>query len=160
MSLRHIRALVLRYTFLYTRSVPRVAEMFFWPVMDLLVWGFLSLYLEKLSLGSFNIVSVLLGAVIFWGMLQQSQGSVSTTFLEDVWEKNFLNLFVTPLSISEFLVATTILVMVRVVFGLVVISALALFFYHFNFLTFGFAAIPFLINLIIFGCTLGFLITV
>ena len=135
-------------------------DVFFWPTMDLLVWGFLSLYLEKLALGNFNIISVLLGAVIFWGMLQQSQGSVSTTFLEDVWEKNFLNLFVTPLSIAEFLAATTILVIIRVILGLVVISLLAFFFYNFNFLTFGFAAIPFLINLILFGCTLGFLITV
>jgi len=160
MRWHRIKALVIRHLYLYQRSLPRLMDVFFWPTMDLLVWGFLSLYLEKLSLGNLNIVSVLLGAVIFWGMLQQSQGSVSTTFLEDVWEKNFLNLFVTPLSISEFLAATTILVMVRVVFGLVVISALAFFFYHFNFLTFGFAAIPFLINLIIFGCTLGFLITV
>jgi ABC-2 type transport system permease protein len=45
----HIRALVLRYTFLYTRSVPRVAEMFFWPVMDLLVWGFITVYLQRLQ---------------------------------------------------------------------------------------------------------------
>ena len=46
MNWRHISALVLRYTFLYTRSVPRVIEMFFWPVMDLLVWGFITIYLH------------------------------------------------------------------------------------------------------------------
>ena len=49
MNWGRIRALVLRYTFLYTRSVPRVAEMFFWPVMDLLVWGFITVYLQKLA---------------------------------------------------------------------------------------------------------------
>ena len=160
MNSRRIKALIIRHLYLYQRSLPRLMDVFFWPTMDLLVWGFLSIYLEKLNLGSVNIVSVLLGAVIFWGMLQQSQGSVSTTFLEDVWEKNFLNLFVTPLSISEFLFATVCLVAVRVVFGLIVISLLALVFYQFNILILGFAVIPFLLNLIIFGCTLGFLITV
>ena len=49
MNLRRISALVLRYTFLYTRSVPRVLEMFFWPVMDLLVWGFVTVYLIRLQ---------------------------------------------------------------------------------------------------------------
>ncbi|MEI6478811.1 MAG: ABC transporter permease, partial [bacterium] len=160
MSFGRIKALVIRHLYLYQRSLPRLMDVFFWPTMDLLVWGFLSVYLEKLSLGNVNIISVLLGAVIFWGMLQQSQGSVSTTFLEDVWEKNFLNLFVTPLSISEFLVATVCLVMIRVVLGLVVISLLAIIFYQFNIFVLGLAVIPFLFNLILFGCTLGFLITV
>ncbi len=160
MKWHRINALIIRHLYLYRRSLPRLMDILFWPTMDLLVWGFLSVYLDRLNLGNVNIISVLLGAVIFWGMLQQSQGSVSTTFLEDVWEKNFLNLFVTPLSIAEFLVATVFLVMIRVVAGLVVISVLAVIFYHFNIFVLGFAVLPFLLNLILFGCTLGFLITV
>ena len=61
MNWRRIQALVLRYTFLYTRSVPRVAEMFFWPVMDLLVWGFLTVYLLKAGKGLPGYVTFLLG---------------------------------------------------------------------------------------------------
>ena len=128
--------------------------------MDLLVWGFFSVYLDRLNLGNVNIISLLLGAVIFWGMLHQSQGSVSTTFLEDVWEKNFLNLFVTPLSIAEFLVATICLVLIRVVLGLVAVSVLAVTLYQFNIFALGYAILPFLFNLVLFGCTLGILITV
>jgi ABC-2 type transport system permease protein len=40
-----IAALLLRYLYLYRRSLPRAMEIFFWPVMDLLVWGFVTVYL-------------------------------------------------------------------------------------------------------------------
>jgi len=134
-------------------------DIFFWPTMDLLVWGFMSLYLEKLDLANVNIFSAILGAVIFWGILQQSQGSVSTTFLEDVWEKNLLNIFVTPLTILEFILATFGLVIVRVILGGIVMVILALLLYHFNVFVLQLAAIPFILNLIVFGSVLGLFIT-
>ncbi len=154
-----IEALIARHVYLYKRSLPRLMDIFFWPTMDLLVWGFMSLYLQGLNLANVNIVSAILGAVIFWGILQQSQGSVSTTFLEDVWEKNLLNIFVTPLTILEFILATFGLVIVRVILGGVVMFALALLLYHFNIFVIKLAAIPFILNLIVFGSILGLFIT-
>src|SRR5271168_4830718 len=154
-----VKALIIRHLYLYQRSLPRLMDIFFWPTMDLLVWGFMSLYLEKLDLANVNIFSAILGAVIFWGILQQSQGSVSTTFLEDVWEKNLLNIFVTPLTILEFILATFGLVIVRVILGGIVMVILALLLYHFNVFVLQLAAIPFILNLIVFGSVLGLFIT-
>ena len=51
-------------------------------------FGFLSMYLEKISSGGFNVVTILLGAIIFWDLMSQSQRAISTTFLEEVWERN------------------------------------------------------------------------
>ena len=80
MNWGRIRALVLRYTFLYTRSVPRVAEMFFWPVMDLLVWGFITVYLQKLEHQPPAAVTFLLGSMIFWDILYRAQQAVTISF--------------------------------------------------------------------------------
>ena len=80
MSWRRISALVLRYTYLYRRSVPRVLEMFFWPVMDLLVWGFLTVYLSKPPAAP-SIITFLLGSMIFWDILYRAQQAVTLSFL-------------------------------------------------------------------------------
>lgn len=149
----------MRHLYLYKRSVPRLMDIFYWPVMELLLWGFISSFIEKMNLGGFNAVTVLIGAVIFWDLMSQSQRAVSVAFLEEVWERNFLNIFVTPLRVSEFLASTFILAAVRVILVGSVMSVLALVFYHFNLLTFGFALIPFVANLLIFGSVLGIFTT-
>lgn len=159
MKFHRINALLIRHLYLYKRSVPRLMDIFFWPVMELLVWGFLSMYISKLSIGGFNAVTVLLGAVIFWDLLQQSQRAVSLAFLEDVWERNFLNIFVTPIRLSEFLASTVILALVRILLVGVVMGVLGILFYKFNFLMFGLYLVPFMLNLLIFGSALGLFAT-
>ena len=154
-----VNALLFRHLYLYRRSLPRLMDIFYWPVMELLLWGFISLYLEKFKFTTFNIVTVLLGAVIFWDFLSQSQRAVSIAFLEDVWERNFLNLFVTPLLVSEFLASTILLGLVRVIFVSIVMGILAFVFYTFNILQFGIYLIPFIANLLIFGWILGLFTT-
>ena len=59
-----ISAIVMRYFFLHRRSVARVMEIFFWPVMNLIVWGFVTYYLKELALP--KTVLFLLGSVILW----------------------------------------------------------------------------------------------
>ncbi|MEI6480578.1 MAG: ABC transporter permease [bacterium] len=134
-------------------------DVFFWPILELLMWGFLSLYLERLNLGNLNIVSLFLGAMIFWEFLSRSQNAVSVAFLEDVWERNILNVFVAPVQVSEFLASTLLLGLVRIGMTGVLLSILSFLFYHFNIFQFGIYTVPFLINLLIFGWVLGLFTT-
>ncbi len=159
MKLHRINGLMMRHLYLYKRSVPRLMDIFYWPVMELLLWGFISAFIDKLNIGGFNAVTVLIGAVIFWDLMSQSQRAVSVAFLEEVWERNFLNIFVTPLKVSEFLASTFVLASVRIVLVGGVMSIIAFFFYHFNLFTFGFTLIPFMANLLVFGSVLGIFTT-
>lgn len=159
MKLYRINALIIRHLYLFKRSLPRLMDIFFWPVVELLLWGFLSLYLQKFELDGLNILTVLLGAIIFWDFLSQSQRSISTSFLEDVWERNLLNIFVTPLRVSEFLVSSVILGLFRIILVGLVMTMLAFFLYHFNIFFFGFLLIPFVLNLLVFGWALGLFTT-
>ncbi|MDE2172380.1 MAG: ABC transporter permease, partial [Patescibacteria group bacterium] len=141
--------------YLYPRSFPRLMDVFFWPILELMVWGFLSVYLEKLNLNSVNILSILLGALIFWELLNRSQNAVTIAFLEDVWEKNLLNLFVTPVRIVEFIFSTVVLGIVRILIQGVILGIVAVALYHFNIFQFGLYTIPFIISLLLFGWALG-----
>src|SRR3989344_3242127 len=127
MSLTRIYALLLRYLYLYPRSIPRILDIVFWPIVDLLIWGWLTLYLQQSRAGIPGIVSALLGALIFWNFIQRSQQAVSIAFLEEIWERNLLNIFVTPLRLSEFLVATVLIGIVRLALIGVTISVLPCF---------------------------------
>ena len=155
MKYHRIKALTIRQLYLYPRNFPRLMDVFFWPILELLVWGFLSVYLEKLDLGSVNIASVLLGALIFWELLNRSQNAVTIAFLEDVWEKNLLNIFVTPLKVSEFALSTVVLGLVRIITQGIILAIAALLLYHFNIFQFGIYTIPFIMSLLLFGWILG-----
>ena len=159
MNLRHIRALVLRYTFLYTRSVPRVAEMFFWPVMDLLVWGFITVYLQRLKYQVPAMVTFLLGSMIFWDILYRAQQAVTISFLEDIWARNLLNIFVSPIRVSEFIAATYVVGFAKILVTVGILAGLALWFYHWNLFQMGLSLLPLFANLLLMGWAVGMVTT-
>ena len=72
-------------------------------------------------------------------------------FLEEVWDKNLLNIFVTPLTVFEFLFSTLLLGVVKMILVGIVLGVLAFLLYSFNIFSLGFALIPFLLNLLVFG---------
>ncbi|MDE2041209.1 MAG: ABC transporter permease, partial [Patescibacteria group bacterium] len=88
-------------------------------------------------------------------LLNRSQNAVTIAFLEDVWEKNLLNLFVTPVRIVEFIFSTVVLGIVRILIQGVILGIVAVALYHFNIFQFGLYTIPFIISLLLFGWALG-----
>ncbi len=160
MNPRIIGALVLRYLFLYTRSWVRAVELVFWPMMDLLVWGYLTVFLQQKTAGSFPMfITYLIGAMIFWDVLFRSQQAVAISFLEDIWTRNLLNVFVAPIRITEFLGATFVVGLIRVIVTVLILAVLAKVLYAFNLLNLKLALLPFFANLLIFGWSLGMIST-
>lgn len=159
MNLNVIGGLILRQTFLYRRSMPRILEMVFWPVMDLLVWGFVTLYLHKINPGLPGTVTFLLGAMIFWDIIYRSGQGVTMSFLEDVWTRNLLNVFVAPVRISEFLAASFIVGLCKIAVIVTLLAVLAAAFYDFHLLQMGFNLIPFFANLLLMGWAMGMVTT-
>src|ERR1700742_4799095 len=105
MRLRPIAGILLRQLSLFRSSPVRLLPTFAWVAIDIVVWGFLTRYLNSVAGGTDNHVNFLpslLGAVLFWDFCTRIMQGVTTAFLEDVWSRNFLNLFATPMSISEY----------------------------------------------------------
>lgn len=156
MNPRIIGSLSLRYFWLYTRHPIRIVELFFWPFVDLLVWGFLAVYLTTAAGGEFPIpITYLIGAMILWDALFRAQQGVAISFLEDVWTRNLLNVFAAPVRISEYLSAMFVVGFSRVMVTSILLTLIAIPAYHFNLLSLNWALIPFYSNLLLFGYTLG-----
>jgi ABC-2 type transport system permease protein len=159
MTIHRVGAMVYRHMVLYKRSLARLMEIFYWPVLDLLVWGFVTVYLQRSSVQLPHFVAYLLGALILWDVMFRSQQGVSISFLEEVWSRNLLNLFVSPLSPTEFLTATMIVSIFKVAAASAVAAFLAFSLYSFNLTEIGLSLIPFMINLVIMGWTIGIFTT-
>lgn len=159
MKIHRIWALVSRHLYLYKRSLPRLMEVFYWPLLDLLLWGFITIYLQGSNGNLPSFVTFFIGALILWDILFRSQSGISISFLEEVWSRNLLNLFVSPLRVSEFLLSTMLISVFKIIAISIVSAILALLFYSFNILTIGVSLIPFVINLLLMGWAIGIVTT-
>jgi ABC-2 type transport system permease protein len=137
------------------RNPPRLVEMVFWPTLELVVWGFVSLYLQANAVHI--AVAMLLGGVLLWHVVGRAQGELSVAFLEDVWSRNLLNVFVTPLSTGEYLAGLVVFGALKVTASVATIAGLAMLLYGFGVLTIGPALLPFLAVLMVMGWALGVL---
>ncbi len=155
MHVRPIAAVLLRQFYLIRGSPARLLPLFVWAAVDIVLWGFISRYLNSISTSGFSFIPALLGAVLFWDFFSRVMFGVTTTFLEDVWSRNFLNLFATPLSITEYLAGLVISSIVTSSIGLIVMLVLAIAVFGLSFFVYGLALIPFLLVLFLFGIALG-----
>jgi len=133
--------------------------LFYWTLVELLLWGFITLWLQSLNTSGLavNLVATLLGALIFWDLFVRAQQSVSTSFMEDVWSRNLMNIFVTPLKSSEFVIGLALISFVQGIISFVFVTILAFALYALKIWALGFFVIPFFLNIFIFGWVLGFL---
>lgn len=155
-----IAALVLRYLYLFTRTPIRLVELVFWPLVDLLVWGYLTMFLQKHTGDTFPYeITYLIGAVIFWDILFRAQQGVAMFFLEDVWSRNLLNVFAAPVSHAEYLTSTYITGLLRAAVTTSILGVLALVLYSFNIFRLEWSLLLYVANLLVFGWALGMVST-
>jgi ABC-2 type transport system permease protein len=155
MNPSRIGAVVLRQLFLYQGSPQRILPMFAWVAIDILLWGFITRYLNQVSHAGFNFVPTILGAVLLWDFLTRIMQGVTMAFFEDVWSRNFLNFFATPLRTSEYLSGLVITGVATSLLGLLAMLAMATAAFGLSFLTYGVALVPFLLVLFVSGVALG-----
>ncbi len=157
MNFTRVGAIIMRQLYLYRGSPQRILPMFAWVAIDILLWGFITRYLNQVSHSGFNFVPALLGAVLLWDFLTRIMQGVTMAFFEDVWSRNFLNFFATPLRTSEYLSGLLIIGVTTSLLGLAAMLALAWAAFGLSFLTFGAALVPCMLVLFLSGISLGIL---
>ncbi len=154
-SWRRAGSVVLRQAYLIRGSLARVLPLFAWVATDMILWGFLTRYLNGVTRSAMDFVPTLLGAVLLWDFFARVMQGVTTAFLEDVWSRNFLNLFASPLSIPEYVAGLVASSIMTSAIGLVVMIALASGIFGLSFFSYGLLLFPFLLNLFVFGIAMG-----
>jgi ABC-2 type transport system permease protein len=154
-----IGAMILRYWYLLLSSWPRLLELVYWPALQIITWGFLQVYIAEHAGFFARAGGTLIGAVILWDILFRGQLGFSISFLEEMWARNLGNLMMSPLKPIEFLLALMIMSLIRLAIGIIPMTLLALFFFHFNFYSLGLPLIAFFCNLIFTGWAVGIFVS-
>jgi ABC-2 type transport system permease protein len=148
-------AITLRHIYLLKGSVSRVVPVFAWVTIDMILWGFITRYLNSVSLPGANIGTALLAAVVCWGFFGRVMHGVSMVFLEDVWSRNFLNLFTTPLTIAEYITGLALSSVFTSLIALAVLLVMSSWLFDLSLLAHGPAIAAVLLTLFFFGIALG-----
>ena len=159
MSFARTSAIVLRQFYLMRGSTARVLPLFAWVAIDIILWGFMSKYLNSISAPRLNFVPSLLGAVLMWDFLGRVMFGVTTAFLEDVWSRNFLNFFASPMTVADYVGGLVLSSILTSCIGLVVMVLLASAVFGLSIFSYGIALVPFILVLFLFGIAMGIFAT-
>ena len=147
-------ALLERQWYLLRGSPTRVVPLFGFVVIDIVLWGFITRYLDMTG-GGVDFVTSLLGAVVFWDYCVRVLHGVTMTFFEDVWSRNFLNIFASPLTLVEYLGGQVLSSLFTSAIGLLAMVLIATLLFGWSIGAYGLMAVPFVLVLFLFGVAMG-----
>jgi len=158
-SLRRVYALVLRHTYLLRSSGPRILELVYWPTVQMILWGFITVFLVNHSSWIAQASGVLLSGVLLWDVLFRGQLGVSLVFMEEMWSRNLGHLFVSPLRPFELGCALLTMSLIRTLIGVGGAALIAIPLFDFSVFSLGLPLLAFFINLIVMGWAIGLLVS-
>ena len=152
---RRIGAMILRHWYLVAGSWPRFLDLCYWPLVQMILWGFIQTFLARQSSFFAQAGGILLAAVMLWDVLFRGQIGLAIAFFEEVYSRNLGHLLATPIRIGEYIAALMSVSLLRTVVGLFPATLLAIWFFGFSVYSLGVALIAFFFSLIIFGWSIG-----
>ena len=158
MKFNRMYALSLRHLYLIKGSFPRILDLIYWPTIQIVLWGFISQFFTMHSDYYNNTIGVILSCAILYDFLFRSSISFNMLFLEEIWSRNFTNLFIAPLKVSEIITSLTVTALIRTLIGIVPAILLASPFFGVSIFNLGLPLVLLLLSLYAFGMTLGLLV--
>ena len=159
MNVKKIYGLFLRHFFLIKSSFPRIIDLIYWPTIQIILWGFISKFFSLYSNYYNDILGVILTSAILYDFLFRSSISFNMLFLEEIWSRNFTNLFIAPIKISEIIIALVFTALIRTLIGLVPAILLVSPLFGISILSLGLPLIYLFLSLYLFGVTLGLFVS-
>jgi len=158
-SLQRVAALVLRHVYLLRSSGPRILELVYWPTVQMILWGFITLFLVNHSSWVAQASGVLISAVLLWDVLFRSQLGVSLVFMEEMWSRNLGHLFVSPLRPIELVAALVTVSLIRTLIGVGGAALIAIPLFHHSVFDLGLPLLAFFASLVMMGWSIGLLVS-
>lgn len=158
MKIHRIYAVILRYMFVFKHSINRMSDAFYWPLMDLIIWGLTISYIKSFSGKNEHIVIVIISGLLLWLVVWRAQYEISVNLLEELWSDNLVNMFVSPLKFSEWVISVVLLGFIKAVLSVGFASIMAFILYKVRLFTLGFYLLPFFLLLFMTGWWVGFIV--
>jgi ABC-2 type transport system permease protein len=159
MNFLHVFGIFYRNVILIRRSVPKLFALFGFITVELFLWGFITRWIEDFGPAGarLDFILLILSAFIFWSVFELSQRSFSVSFLEEVWSRNVINLFASPVKLNELVLGLALVGVVQALLAFCYIVPIAFLLYALQIWNMGLYIIPFFMNVLIFGWGIGVL---
>jgi len=157
--LRRIGAVMLRHFYETRRNLDRLTDAIYWPAIDVVMWVFLTGYLRQGNRLHPGVTNVLLGGLILWGVFRSFQRDLAVGFLTEIWSRNVINLFGSPLTVTEYMVGLAAGNFVKAFIGLICAMLIARIGWSGGFLDRLPSLLPFALILVLFALALGVAVT-
>lgn len=131
MKFHRINALILKYYYITYKTLDRLSDIFFWPVMALFLWGFMSLFIEQYNV---NLLGLIVAGVVFYHYFQRFQTDIPLYLLEGFWQNTMQNTFSTPITKWEKLVSLIIFALLKGILVLIITALAAWIFFGYSIL--------------------------
>lgn len=157
MSLKRVLGILYQEYYITKRSLEVIVDVLVFPLINIVVFGFLSLYLSGQG-NPKNAYPLLLG-MILWQLLYITQYSISVGSLWSIWSRNLSNIFLSPISLFEYNISFVFSGAVKAMIVFFTSSILANYVFHFNIYQLGAGnLVLFFLNLLAFGISTGLVI--
>jgi len=154
-SWRRVWAMILRHLYVLRGSWPRILELMYWPLVQLFLWGFITLFFLQHSSWVAEASGVLITAVLLWDVLFRSNLGISLSFLEEMWSRNLGQIFVSPLRPYELVAALAVMSLIRTLISIGPAALLALPLFDVWVFSLGLPLLAFFLNLLVMGWSIG-----
>lgn len=158
-TVRRIHAMVLRHWYLLRSSGPRALEMVFWPLVQMLTWGFVQLHLAQTTSLAATAAGLFVGGVLLWDILARSQLGFAMAFLEEVWARNLGHLMMSPLRSYELIASLVVVSLIKLAVSMVPVVVIAYLMFDYSLFSVGLPLAAFFANLVITSWSFGLVST-
>ncbi len=152
---QRMRGVYLRHYYLWRRNPEYFFDTFWQPVVDVLIWGFISHYFSRSRFELTPLVSFFLGGVVLFAVLRRGQHEITFSCMEEAWSRNLQNILMTPVGMGEYFTASIAFGLLKLAFELMLMGGLLALLFNFNILVLGLPIIPFALNLLLTGWAIG-----
>lgn len=156
MNWGRIWAVFLRY-FYYFAKLDHLADLFYWPAIDIFLWGMTSVWIQKQEGGVSDLALAILTGLIFWQIVWRANYEITVNLLQEFWNRNLVNLFSTPLKRREWVAALFIIGIAKICISMLFGSLFVYLLYALNVFSVGWAFVPYAVSLTLSGWFMGFL---
>lgn len=126
-NLNRVYAVMLRHIYIIRRSYTTLTDLFYFPLFDLMIYGFMSLWMSKLSPVNATVTTtvMVINFIVWQAVLIRLAVDIIQGILEEIWSKNLINLFSAPIFFVEWIIGLACVGLVKAVIEFLFIAAAA-----------------------------------
>lgn len=149
-------AVVIRHLYIAFRDMHRLIWMFYWPMLDIILWGFTGMWMQSNQTNP-ALGQALLTGLVFWQIVSRANFEISMSLMDELWSLNMVNMFASPLKAIEWVMAVVLLGLIACSVLMAYCTALVYLFYQINIFSMGLKLAAYIFPFFVSGLWAGFI---